>query len=202
MPLTDQELRDVLARAEEIQRGLRSGTTRTELEHVISAGEEVGLSRAAMERALRERLGIPLTPPSVGSLVFARSANDKYYVAEVLSVTPDAVRVKFLRGSEHTVEAEEVQPCAFIPGEKVMCEWPWWGPWPCTIIGYDAARQRVKVSDGWGYTRSFPVAEIWMPPTRKEEETIRSQRRIYSRIAGVAVVIGMVVGSVLTLLFG
>jgi hypothetical protein len=199
MPLTDQELRDVLARAQEIQHGLRSGTTRTELERIISAGEEVGISRAAMEGALRERLGIPLTPPAVGSLVFAQSANQKRYVAEVLEVDPDTVRVKFLRGSEHIVGADQVQPCSLIPGAKVMCEWPWWGPWRCTVIGYDPNRQRVKVSDGWGDTRSFPVAEIWMAP-RGEEDPARIRKRIYSKVAAgllLAGVLGALVGRLL-----
>lgn len=35
-----------------------------------------------------------------------------------------------------------------------------WGPWTCTVIGYDSAKQRVKLSDGWGYTKTFPVSEV------------------------------------------
>jgi hypothetical protein len=53
MRLTDDELRDVLERAEEIQRTSRGGEEmRAELEAVIGAGEGVGLTRAAVERAL------------------------------------------------------------------------------------------------------------------------------------------------------
>ena len=200
MPLSDQELRDVLARADEIQRGLRSGTSRAELEQVISAGEEVGLSRGAMEQALRERLGIRLTPPEVGSMVFARAGGEKYYAAEVLSVSPETVRVRFLRGSEHTVDVDEVRPCALIPGEKVMVEWPWWGPWLCTVIGYDASRQRVKVSDGWGYTRAFPVAEVWMAP-RGEEDPAKIRRRIYNKVAAGLVLSGLLGAALARLVF-
>jgi len=49
--LTDEELRDVYARAEEIERGGRQGGEwNAELAAVIGAGEEVGLSRQAIER--------------------------------------------------------------------------------------------------------------------------------------------------------
>ena len=69
MRLTDDELRDVLARAEEIQRASRHGPAwNAEVAAVISAAEEVGLSRHAVELALSERLNLPAAPPSVGSL--------------------------------------------------------------------------------------------------------------------------------------
>src|SRR5574339_280004 len=101
MRLSDDELRDVLTRAEEIQRSSRSvDTMQSEIEAVVGAGEAVGLDRVAIERALRERLDVTLSPPSPGSLVFAQSADGKFYVAEVLSASGDSVRVKFLRGSE------------------------------------------------------------------------------------------------------
>jgi hypothetical protein len=66
MRLTDDELRDVLERAEEIQRTSRG---------------------------------------------------------DVVSISGDDLRVRFLRGSEHTVTADQVRPCSFVPGQRVMCEW-------------------------------------------------------------------------------
>jgi hypothetical protein len=162
MRLSDDELRDVLTRAEEIQRGSRSvDTMQSEMEAVIGAGEAVGLNRTAIERALRERFDIATAPPVAGSLVFAESADGKYYVAEVITAGSDAVRVRYLRGSEHVVTLDQVRPCAFLPGEKVVVNWPWWGPWTCTVISYDAAREKVKLTDGWGYTKSFPISEVW-----------------------------------------
>jgi hypothetical protein len=162
MRLSDDELRDVLTRAEEIQRSSRSvDTMQSEIEAVIGAGEAVGLERAAIERALRERFDVTSTPPSAGSLVFAQSADGKYYVAEVVSVSTNDVRVRYLRGSEHTVTPEQLRPAAFLPGEKLVANWPWWGPWTCTVVSYDAARQKVKVTDGWGYIKSFPISEVW-----------------------------------------
>ena len=162
--LTDEELRDVLARAEEIERATRHGDEwNAEVAAVIGAAEEVGLSRRSVERALAERLNLPATPPVVGSLTWARSADGKAHVAEVLSLSQEEARVRFLRGGEHRVTLDELRPCAFLPGERVACHWPRWGPWTCTVVGYDSVKQRVKLSDGWGYTRTFPVSEVWLP---------------------------------------
>jgi hypothetical protein len=200
--LTDQEVRDILARASEIQHSLRSGPELDrDLAAIVAAGEEVGLSRAALERAIRERLDLPLEPPAVGSLVFARSANDKYYAAQVLALVPDGVRVRFLRGSEQLVAADQVRPAALNPGEKVMVEWPWWGPWNCTVIGYDAPRQRVKVSDGWGYTRTFPVAEVWLAPGRKGDLARSTRRKVIAALLGAGVVLGALGAMLVSLLF-
>jgi hypothetical protein len=162
MRLSDEELREVLIRAEEIQRGSRGPShMQTEMEAVIGAGEAVGLTRPAIERALRERFDVAMAAPSAGSLVFAQSADGKFYVAEVVSAADQQVRVRFLRGSEHTVTLEQLRPCAFLPGEKVVANWPWWGPWTCTVISFDAARHKVKLTDGWGYTKTFPISEVW-----------------------------------------
>lgn len=199
MRLTDEELRDVLERAEEIQRTSRHGEdARAELEAVIGAGEAVGLQRAAIERALRERLDLaPM--PDVGGLAWAKSADGKYYVAEVMSISADTVRVRFLRGSEHVVAHDEVRSCSFIPGERVAVYWPWWGPWTCKVLAYDASKQRVKVDDGWGSTKTFPVSEVWQAAPRRLE--VRNPRtRMYVTLLGAGAGIGALIGSILTVL--
>ncbi len=200
MRLTDDELRDVLARADEIQRAsLHDDEMKAELEAVIGAAEEVGLTRLAVERALRERLALPAKPPAVGELAFVRSADRKFYVAEVLSISAEGVRVRFLRGSEHLVTADQLRPCAFIPGERVVVNWPWWGPWTCTVVTYDAGGQRVKLSDGWGDTKTFPVNEVWLPATPTSGDH-RSRRRVHATLIGAGVGIGAVIGSIITAL--
>ena len=150
MRLTDDELRDVLARAEEIQRSSRRG-------------------------------------------------DGKLYVAEVVSVSDAGVRVRFLRGSEHTVMHDEIRPFALIPGERVVCEWPWWGAWTSTVVTYDAARQRVKLSDGWGTTKTFPLAEVWLAPPRKFDVS-RSRARLYATLLGAGATVGAIIGSIITAL--
>jgi hypothetical protein len=195
MQLSDDELRDVLTRAEEIQRGVRTADTmQAEFEAVIGAGEAVGLSRVAIERALRERVSLA-SPPAVGSRVFAQSADGKFYVAEVVSGDDHSTRVQFLRGSEHTVTNEQLRPCSLLPGEKVIVNWPWWGPWKCTIISYDAAKQKVKLTDGWGDTKSFPIAEIW----QSERTAIPiGKAALYAKWLGLGATAGAVLGSAIT----
>ena len=195
--LSDDELRDVLARAEEIERTTRRGSAwDVERAAVIGAGEEVGLSRRAIERALAERFNLPASPPVVGSLSWARSADGKFYVAEVLAVSDDSARVRFLRGGEHQLSLDELRPSAFMPGERVACDWPMWGPWTCTVLSYDAAKQRVKLSDGWGYTRSFPISQVWLAPA----EAGTGRRRLYIALLTAGATAGAVIGSLITAL--
>ncbi len=199
MRLTDEELRSVLARAEEIERATRQGAEwNAEVAAVIGAAEEVGLSRQAVERALTERLNLPVAPPAVGSLAWARSADGKFYVAEVLSLSEEGARVRFLRGSEHRLGLDEVRPCAFIPGERVACNWPMWGPWTCTVVGYDAAKQRVRLSDGWGSTKSFPVSDVWLASAKADPGGAR--RRIYATLLSAGAAAGALIGAIVTAL--
>lgn len=201
MGLTHDELREVLARAEEIQTAAQEGEEASvELEAVIAAAEEVGLSRAAVERAIRERLDLPAAPPEVGTLAFARSADGKHYAAEVLSVSPDEARVRYLRGSDHMVTLDQLRPLTLIPGQRLVCNWPMWGPWTCTVVAYDATRRRVKLSDGWGYTRTFPLAEVWLAPPRKPEGTGGSRARVSMRLIGIGAAAGALLGSLITAL--
>jgi hypothetical protein len=197
MPLTDEELRAVLVRAEEIDRASRTGAEwKAEVAAVVSAAQEVGFSRRAVERALKEQLDLPTAPPEAGSLVWARSADDKYYVAKVISTSEDGAQVRFLRGSEHTVGPHELRPCAFIPGERVVVDWPMWGTWTCSVVSYDAESRTATVNDGWGEIRTFPISEIWLAPRKADAST--TGKRTYTLLA-LGGVIGAVIGSIVTL---
>ncbi len=192
--LTDEELREVLTRAEDIERGDRQGAAvDAEFSAVVEAGVAVGLAKSAMEQALRERGVVPMAPPSPGAMAFALSADGNYYPASVSSVDARGVRVQFLRGTEHTVAVHEVLPFALIPGQRVTVTWPWWGPWTCTVVSYDSARQRVKLSDGWGETRVFPVAEVWQAP--RKSAVVTSRARVYITLLGAGAAIGALVGA-------
>lgn len=196
MQLSDDELRDVLTRAEEIQRNSRTADSmQAEIEAVIGAGEAVGLARPALERALRERLDLAASPPAPGSLVFAQSADGKYYVAEVVTAAHDSVRVRYVRGSEHTVTQDQLRPCNLLPGERVMVNWPWWGPWKCTVVSFDAAKHKVKLTDGWGDTKSFSIAEVWQSGRRPG-----GKFRLYATWLSVGAGVGAIIGSAITAL--
>ena len=199
MSLTDEELRDILARAAELDGEARRGAERkSDVAALIGAAEEVGLSRRAVEQALAERLGVPAAPPAAGALTWARSADGKFHVAEVVSVAGEQARVRFLGGGEHTLGLGELRPCGFIPGERVTCEWPMWGPWTCTVVSYDASRQRLKLSDGWGSTKSFAVADVWLSSRALDPKVTR--RRTYAILVGLGAAAGALLGSLLTAL--
>jgi hypothetical protein len=199
MRLTDDELRDVLERAEEIQRTTRRGDEmRAELEAVIGAAEEVGLTRSAVERALRERLDL-VAPPTVGDRVFARSADGKFHVADVLSISGEEIRVRFLRGGEHVLTADELKPCSLVPGQRVMCHWPWWGPWSCDVISYHAPSQYLKLSDRWGSTTTCHIADVWLEPERKVDNSA-PRKRVSATLIAVSATLGGMVGSLITAL--
>ena len=192
MGLEHEEMRDVLVRAAEIE---RTTPSRMDLDIVMQAAEEVGIPRAAVERALRERLALPMKPPSRGDLVFARSADGKYYVAEVITVSEDSCSVRYLRGGEHAVALDELRACSFLPGERVVCDWPHWGAWTCTVLSYDAEARRVNVTDGWGESREFRIAEVWIAP---RTSTSLRRRMVTALISAGAA--GAAIGSVLTAL--
>lgn len=199
MRLSDDELRDVLNRAEEIEHSsVRKTVAQSEMNAVIAAGMEIGLSRSAIERALREHLDLTAMAPEVGDLAFARSADGKYYVAEVLSATDENARVRFLRGTEHTVAIHDLKSCALLPGEKVMVEWPWWGPWKCTVVSYDSVARSVRVADGWGSTYAAPLTEIWLNPPKKDDGNPRA--RIYATLLGVGAAGGALIAGLVALL--
>ena len=196
--IEDNDIREVLARAQEIQS--RALPAAVELEAVIQAAEEVGIPRSAVERALRERLDIPERALAPGDLAFAKSADDKFYVAEVLSASDNDIRVSFLRGSEHTVSPDEVRPCTLLPGARVVCSWPSWGPWTCTVVSYNAANRQVTLSDGWGGTQSFPLEEIWIAPPRRRSADSRTKAKVYAMLIGAGATVGAIIGSIITAL--
>jgi hypothetical protein len=195
MKLATDDLRAVFARADEIQNS--APPDRADIEAVIQAAAEVGIARSAVERALRERLNLPMRPLAVGDLTFAKSADDKFFVAEVVSLSGDNVRVRFLRGGEHTVAHDELRPCSFLPGERVICPWPQWGPWTCTVLSYDAAEHRIEATDGWGEKRSFSIRDVWITPLKNKS---KSKAGLYGALIAVGATVGAAIGSVLTLL--
>ncbi len=199
MGLTDEEFRDVLARAEEIDRAARHGDEwNAELAAVVGAAEEVGLSRQAVERALAERLNLPATPPVVGSLTWARSADRKFYVAEVLASSEEGILVRFLGGGEHRVALGELRPWTLVPGQRVGCDWPGWGPWTCTVIAYDSEEREVELSDRWGSRKTFPVSKIWLAPAKADSRAAR--KRTYATLFAAGAAAGALIGSIVTAL--
>jgi hypothetical protein len=65
------------------------------------------------------------------------------------------------------------------------------------VISYDAARQRVKLSDGMGTTKTFPLSDIWLAPPRTLDVS-GSRARLYATLLGAGATVGAIIGSLLT----
>jgi hypothetical protein len=197
MRLTDDDLREVLKRAEEIERtGEPAEVADTDVQAIISAATEAGYGRAAVERAISERFD--LVTPVVGARVFAK-ANERYYVADIVSVDAGGVRVKFVKGGEHVVATSDIRRCALVPGAEVSCDWPWWGPWRCSLVTYDERSGYLKLSDRWGSTTICHLGDIWIEPEKKLAKRQMGKGRVVALLSAGAG-IGALIGSVITAL--
>jgi hypothetical protein len=192
MPTSRDEIRQVLERAAQLERS--ADLTPADVDVLMQAADEVGIPRAAIERALRERQAAA-PPPEIGQLVLAPSTDAMKYAAEVTERVGDAFKVRFLRGGERVVGAEELHSCSFLPGDRIQVKWPGWGNWTCTVVSYDAANQRVTVSDGWGETGTYHIADVWVN-TRKAAVG-PGRARLRAALLGAAAA-GAAIGSIIT----
>lgn len=156
--LSEQEIRDILVRAVEIDlQVLHGDNMASEIQALVAAAEESGLSRDAVLQAVDEKLNVKPRSVLPGERVFAKSADGKFYVAEVLEVTEGSARIRFMKGGEHHTLIQDTQPCAFLPGSRVVCPWPDFGRWTCTVISYETDEATINANDGWGQLISFPL---------------------------------------------
>ncbi len=155
--LSEEQLRDVLARAEEIQQGHGANSYAA----VLTAAQEAGLSKDAVTKALQERLGLLGAPPSKGELIFAKGTQNRFFAAEVLEQNEQTYRVRFLNGGEHTVSFEDLRPLHLLPGEPLVCPWPNWGWWTCSVVRYDAEKLKVRVTDNMGSEKAFDLSQVY-----------------------------------------
>ncbi len=157
--LKQEQIREVLARAEEIEQESGPWRNSADAEALLRAAEEVGISRDAMIQAIQE-FSPMIVPPEVGSRVFARSSDDHFYVADVIDASEGGVRVRFLQGSEHTVPTSDIRPLDLLPGQKLMCNWKgWWGWGTASIVSYNPKTERVEATDGF-MTKKFRLHDV------------------------------------------
>jgi len=162
---SEQQVREILARAEQIHLGAAE-EQESDSKALIKAAEEAGLPREAVEQALRERLETQIPNLTPGEFVFAPSADGKLYVAEVKSSSATTTTIQFLIGSEISVPTEQIQTANFLPGSKVSANWPHWGWWTCTVLSFDKPNRLLRLSDGWGTEKTFPLAEVRIDPPK------------------------------------
>ena len=189
-------MRDALSRAEELhlRSALEEGNSPA-FESVLSAAEEMGIPRDVMLQALQEKLGKPMDTPAVGHMVFAKSADNNYYVAEVLEAEPRKVTVRFLSGGEDTLCEDCLRPCKFVPGMKVVVQWPMWGWYKGDVISYDDKKQKLVVSDGW-HEKKFHISEVRLDAEKKKGTRPRS--KLYWTLVTVGIALGGPIGAFIT----
>jgi hypothetical protein len=198
--VNDQELREILQRAEEIhnqeQTPLEVGPR---LQEIAKAAEEAGLSRSAVTQALRERTSALTNPLEQGALVFGNVGEGKFYVAEVLEVEKSHAKVRFLGGSDARLSLEELRPFQFLPGQKVKCPWPDWGWWTCTVVSYDRENRKLRASDGWGSEQTFHISDVFIQPDAKPLVSFDALRaRTMVTVVSIAAAGGALIGAVVS----
>ena len=194
--LTEEQVREALSRAEELH--LRSALAEDDspaFESVLSAAAEMGIPREAMLQALQEKFGKPMETPDVGEMVFAKSADNNFYVAEVVDSAPGAVKVKFLSGGVDTLSEEHLRPCKFVPGMKVTVQWPIWGWYKSDVLAYDDKKKKLTVSDGWN-EKKFHVSEVRLEAEKKKGSNPRA--KLYWTLITVGAALGGPLGAIIT----
>ncbi len=197
----DEHVREVLARAEEIhQQELLPLDIGPQMQEVVQAAEESGLSRSAVMQALRERVSAHRTPPEPGELVFAPSEEGDWYAAELVAVDKGQAKVRFLGGSDARFSLEELRPFQMLPGQQVQCPWPDWGWCGCTVVSYDRENRKVRLSDFWGSEYTFHLSDVYVEPPKPRKEPLLAALRARATLALVSagLVAGGAIGALVT----
>jgi len=178
------QIRQLLTRAQEIQHQQLTGDeAETEVDMIVAAAQETGLSREAVMQALRERTNLAERPVEAETLVFALGGGKHFHAAKVRRVEDGLVTVKFLSGAEVTLPRSDIKPFNMIPGQKVSCPWPNWGWWNSTVLSYDDENQKVYVTDGWGDNQTFHISDIRIATESPPLTARTSQWLIYAAVA-------------------
>lgn len=192
MNVDSERLRTILQRAEEIEFSASVGTGLSRAdEELVAAAQEAGLSREAVEQALRERFALENMHLQVGSLVFAQSSDRHFYPAKISAIEGAAVRVEFASGGEHTVSRMEIKPFTVLPGQMINVPWPSWGWWNSRVISFDREQMKVRVSDNFGSELTVPISETRLAPELAPSEA-RDRLRQWLTYAAISLSSGVV----------
>ncbi len=188
--LNENEVKAILKRAEQIHSGENS-SDHSETAALLIAAEEAGLPREAVELALQERLSFQPIAYNSGDLVFASRPDGKMYVARVVLTKSSVIKVRFLNGTEVTLPAEKVVKADLQVGTKVQALWPIHNWHMSTVIAFDQDCGTVKLSDGWGFTKIFPISEIRIPRKRNLLKSIATfwENNYTYVLAGIGIII-------------
>ena len=179
------EIQEVLKRASEIDNG-HTLETDAEIEALVSAAEESGISRDAVLQALHERLQGPLKAFTPGDLVFARSHDGRHYVATLLSAEGASVKVRFLNGADSLANAGEMRMFSLPPGMKVEYLSPSSGIWfTAPVVRYSQEARLVTVN-AWGNEENVSIDKVRLPRASGPSRFSSAQVLAYSVASALA----------------
>lgn len=208
LQLTEQELSETLDRARQLSLSGDTDTT-VDLEPYIHAAEEMGIPRAATIQAFRERNLLP-TEFKEGTLVFAPSVDDHWYIGKITHLEGSTARVEFEAGGNRRYPTTDLRPLSLLPGKLVQTlhkDWGWTGS---RVTGYNRETRKVEVETN-GTQGKYPLDEVRLtrnqanPPTPAEQKVLALNRAALLKVAvwagGGGLVAGMLLARFLAQLF-
>jgi hypothetical protein len=199
--LTEEQVQQSFRRAQEIahQHAPPSAVIgeqlegQTDIDSFLAAAEELGVPREAAIQSLREQMLLPMEEITVGTLVFAPSADGRHYPATIVRSNGSTVVVNFISGGEHTVTAASLHPLSLIPGQTIEFEDKDWGWVGGTIKSYDAAKQKLELSSMWE-TKKTSLGKVRLAVPKKKTSRELKVRQLIWRTALIAGSAGTAIG--------
>jgi hypothetical protein len=130
----------------------------------------------------------------VGDRVFAKSADNAFYVATVQKVEQNLITVQFVNGSSHVLPLTDLRPFGLLPGQKVVANWSgrsWGGG---TVEQYNVKTGKVRVSDGMR-SKNFSLNDIRLPREKTRREI--AVRTLLWRVGAFTAIAGGAIGALL-----
>jgi hypothetical protein len=187
-------LHQVLTRAQEIDAHQSlSDADGPELDGLLRTADEIGIKRDSVLQALRERITVIDDPLEPGDLIFARLPDGCYYPSTVVEQKGGAVAVKFMNGSEATVQDTALHRFRGLPNEVIYCDWNGRGLIRCAVKSYDPEKQMVCAYGPRGQSKWFVASELGY----KEESTAEMAERtsqspwLYAAIGLASFIVGV-----------
>lgn len=166
MPDTPQDLSSLITRAEEIHEDLNRLGRQGDVSELLRAAEETGLNREAVLMALRERLEGKADELKEDDIVFAKSADEKWYPAFVRETKGTTVRVQFATGAETPISMADIKPLTLLPGLSVEAQMSFYGWQKCEIVRFNPHTRSVTINY-WGTEDVVPLERVRLPSEKK-----------------------------------
>lgn len=180
LQLSEQDIQALVRRAHEIDAGLATSGSGTTQEAFLDAAEEAGISRAAAEAALRERLGTPALDSgefqefAPGTLVLVTSPDGLSYPARIVKQSPEQIQLRYVNGTESIARPDQVRMFSIAPGQQVSFNSSTYMSWvQGSAIRFNSDALTLTVSY-WGMEETVPLDIVRLPKEGKHADWFSS----------------------------